>query len=104
MEFKYTLQETLEARFTDRDEMMDIVNHGIMGGFHGFLYTHEINEFFNEFESEIEDYYYEIFGDQWMSHCIDNCNSMDEMRARMVWGVAEMWCNDKLDEMELTEV
>ena len=51
MDFKHTLNETLEARFTDVDEMNDIVNHGIKGGFHGFIYTYEINEFFNEVQS-----------------------------------------------------
>ena len=51
MEFKHTLEETLEARFTDRGEMEDIMNHGIQSGFNGFLYTYEIEAFFNEFEN-----------------------------------------------------
>ena len=81
--------------------MMDIVNHGISGGISGFIYTYEINEFFNEYESEIETYYYEIFGDSWL---VDSnaagCDSMDSMRAHLVWSLIEMWCLGKLDELE----
>ena len=46
--------------------MEDIVNHGANCGWHGFIYTYEINDFFNEFENEIEEYYWEIFGSTWM--------------------------------------
>ena len=104
MEFKHTLQETLKARFTDRDEMADVANHGAMSGFSGFTYTHEINEFFHEFESEIEDYYYEIFGDSWIkeSGAADK-GTFDEMRAHLVWGLIEMFCSDALDEEEEEE-
>ena len=100
MDFKHTLNETLEARFDDVEEMNDIVNHGIQSGFHGFIYTYEINEFFNEFENEIEDYYYEIFGDSWLkeSGAADK-NNMNEVRAHLVWGLAEMHCADKLDQL-----
>ena len=100
MDFKHTLKETLEARFDDVEEMNDIVNHGIQCGYHGFIYTYDINEFFNEFENEIEDYYYEIFGDSWLkeSGAADK-GSMNEIRAHLVWGLAEMYCADKLDQL-----
>ena len=101
MDFKYSLNETLKVRFEgEYDEMQDIVNHGIMGGFSGFIYTWELNEFYHEFENELEDYYYEVFGDEWLTHVTDNCTSMNEVRARMVWGYVEMWCNDTLEAYE----
>ena len=103
MEFKYSLIETLEARFDDVDEMRDIRSHGIMGGFNGFIYTHEINEFFNEFENEIEDYFWGIYGDDWLETITQNCTSMDEVRANMVWAVAEDYCENKLEDMEEDE-
>ena len=72
-------------------------------GFH--LYIWEINEFFNEFENEIEDFYYNIFGDNWL---IDsgaaNCDGFDAIRAHLVWGLVEIWCSDKVDETNLVEV
>ena len=102
MDFKSTLEATLNERFEgERDEMMDITEHGASSGFGGFTYTHEINEFFNEFENEIENYYYEIFGDSWL---VDSnaagCDSMDSMRAHLVWSLIEMWCLGTLDELE----
>lgn len=98
MEFKYNLQETLEARFDDRDEMEDICRHGIMAGYHGFIYTWELNEFFNEFENELETYYYEMFGDTWIAEMSHDSTSLDELRARLVWGYVEMWCAAALEE------
>ena len=101
MEFKYTLQETLEARFTDKDEMNDIHAHGIQCGYDGFLYTHEINEFFNEFESEIEDYFYNIYGDAWLKDSgAADCDCMDALRAHLVWNLVGWWVCDKVEECE----
>ena len=102
MELLHTLEETLVARFEgERDEMMDIMNHGISGGFNGFIYTYEINEFFNEFEDEIEDYFYEMFGDSWLvdSGAADKV-TMNEVRCHLVWGLVEIWCGMTLDELE----
>jgi hypothetical protein len=101
MDFKYNLEETLTARFEGEwDEMQDIVNHGISGGFSGFFYTYEINEFFNEFENEIEDYYYEIFGNEWIKDSgAADCDGFNSMRAHLVWGLVEQYCNRRVDEM-----
>ena len=98
MDFKYNLQQTMEARFTDRGEMEDITSHGADTGVSGFTYTWEINEFFNEFENEIENYYYEMFGDTWIAEMSHSITSLDELRARLVWGYVEMWCSMALDE------
>ena len=101
MDFKYDLQDTLTARFEGEwTEIEDIVTHGIRGGFSGFIYTYEINEFFNEFENEIEDYYFEIFGEAWLKDSgAADCDGFDSMRAHLVWGLVEMWCADKWDEL-----
>ena len=102
MKFYPTLEETLARRFDDNDEVESIVNNGIMGGFNGFIYTYEINEFFNEFENEIEDFFYNIYGDDWMKEITSykSFSSMDEMKAFMVWSVAEEFCSRKYDLME----
>ena len=102
MELLHTLEETLVARFEgERDEMMDITEHGIGGGFSGFIYTYEINEFFNKFEDEIETYYYDIFGSEWLKDSgAANCDCMDAIRCHLVWGLVEQWCGMTLDEME----
>ena len=101
MKFYSTLNETLEKRFDDMDEVSDIATHGINCGYSGFLYNYELNEFFNEFENEIENYYYEIFGDEWLKESgAADCDSMDSMRAHLVWGLVEMWCGNKVEEDE----
>ena len=100
MDFKYTLQETLLSRFDDKDEVQDIVDHGIMSGYHGFIYTHELNEFFHEFEDDIENYFWELFGDNWISEFSHGITSLDELRSKLVWGYVEMWCQDRLEELE----
>ena len=101
MDYKHTLNETLIARFEgEQDEVMDLVEPGIMGGFSGFIYTCELNEFYREFEDELETYYWDMFGSEWLTHLTDNCSSMDEVRARMVWGYVEGWCQDRLTDLE----
>ena len=96
MEFKATLIETLATRFAGeegRQEMDDINTHGISCGFSGFIYYSEINEFFNEFESEIEDFYYDAFGSEWVKDSgLADCDSFDAMRNQAVWGVVETYC------------
>ena len=101
MKFHPTLQETLADRFNDPDEIRDICDHGIAGGFDGFIYTYEIIAFYNEFEDEIENYFYEIFGDGWLEETgASKKTSLDEVRCYLVWSLVEMYCNDKYEEME----
>ncbi len=93
MEFYSTLQETLERRFEDMDEVRDITNHGISAGFSGFIYYNEINAFFNEFESEIEDYMFDMVGDGWLVDIATNSRNMQDMINTVVWVVVESWCS-----------
>ena len=101
MEFKYTLQETLEARFTDIDEIKDLASHGANCGWSGFTYTYEINEFFNEFENEIEDFYYDMFGGNFISELSNGVTSFDELKAKMVWGLIEIYCSNEVENMAI---
>ena len=98
------LEKALSVRFDDKDEIRDIVNNELAGGFSGFIYTQEINEFFSLFEDEIEDYYYEVYGVGWLKDIVSDCDDMNMLRCRLVYGVVEMWCADKWDElMEVAE-
>ena len=102
MKFYPTLEQTLACRFTDNDEVSDIANYGIDGGFSDFTYTYDLNNFFNEFENEIEDYFYNMFGDDWMNEITQfkTFTTMDDLRTFMVWAVAEDFCQRKNDLME----
>ena len=96
MKFYPTLQETLARRFDDMDEVRDISTHGINCGYSGFLYTYEINDFYNEFESEIEDYLIDDLG-YTFEMLTEGENSFQGIRNKCVWIVAEAFCNHKVD-------
>ena len=46
--------EALDERFDTIDELKDIARHGCEGGVSGFIYDHELREFFFTYEDEIE--------------------------------------------------
>ena len=96
MKFYPTLQETLARRFEDMDEVRDISNHGINCGYSGFLYTYEINAFFDEFESEIEEYMFDMVGDGWLVDIANKSSNMQDMINTVVWIVVESWCHNKV--------
>ena len=100
MEFMATLLLTLANRFNDPDEIRDVSNHGISGGFSGFLYTYEINAFYNEFEDEIVEYMYDMMGDGWLVEIANKSSNMQDMQNTIVWIVAESYCHQKVDEMD----
>ena len=97
MKFFSTLAETLNERFDDISEVQDIVNHGITGGFNGFIYTAELVEFFDEFSYDIEDELEAIYGDDYLKELASNASSIDEMKQNAVWMVVEMWCFNQVD-------
>ena len=90
-----TLQETLARRFEDMDEVRDISNHGIQGGYDGFLYNYELTAFFRLFESEIEDYLDDL-GYTFFDLVKDE-DSFQGIRNKCVWIVAESFCHHKVD-------
>ena len=103
MKFYPTLQETLARRFDDMDEVRDISNHGINCGYDGFLYTYEIDAFYNEFEREIEDMLIDELGYTYEQLASD-ANSFQDIRNKCVWIVAESFCHHKVDLVEEAEL
>jgi len=97
MKFYPTLQETLARRFDDMDEVRDISNHGMDCGWSGFIYNYELNKFFDEFESEIEDYMFDMVGDGWLVDIANKSSNMQDMINTVVWIVVESWCHNKVD-------
>ena len=97
MKFYPTLSETLARRFDDMDEVRDISNHGMDCGWSGFIYSYELNKFFDEFESEIEDYMFDMVGDGWLVDIANKSSNMQDMINTVVWIVVESWCHHKVD-------
>ena len=98
MKFYPTLHETLENRFTDPDEIRDISQYGIDGGFSGFIYSSELYEFFEQFESDIEDVLDDLGFT--LNDIVQDKDSwtFQEVRERAVWIVVESWCHAMADE------
>ena len=97
MRFYPTLEETLAKRFTDNDEVRDISEHGIDGGFTDFIYTYELNRIFDEFEYELEEKLYDVYGESWLmtvaqQHTVTDVQSL---KTFMVWFAAEDFCQRK---------
>ena len=104
MKYLYTLEETLQERFNSnnevRGECRDLCKHGIMGGFHGFIYHSELNEFFEKYENEIEEHLQEL--GMRLDDIVEDPNNWDfqELRDRSVWIVVESWCHAVVDSLE----
>lgn len=108
MKFYPTLNETLAKRFEPGtedgiSEIRDISNHGITGGFGGFIYSTELAEFFDEFESEIED----RIGDMGLTpnDIVEDIDywTIQELKEKSVWIVVESWCHHVIDLVDDTE-
>ena len=85
------LHDTLSARFTDADEIRDIANHGCQGGVGGFIWNHEVCEFFDQYEEEIYDYLNDC--DLSMKDFVkDSGATITTLKVDMVWAAVELWC------------
>ena len=94
MEYQHSATATLAERFTDcESEMRDICTYGMSSGFADFIYHGENLQFFHEFQDEIEDYYYDIYGPKWLELSgLYKAESIDELLVQMVWGFVESYC------------
>jgi len=94
------LFDALDERFNDFDECKDVQIHGMTGGFSGFIYTSEINEFFDEHMNEIEDYLYMILGDNYIKEVCKDFSNVDAIIRQLVWYVVECYCTEKVLKAE----
>ena len=93
------LHSALSDRFTDPSEIDDVAQHGCSGGVSGFIYHTEINEFFNLYETEIEEtlaYHYIKPGDM-----VNDSESwsFDEIRQYAVWFAVELHCQQAQEDL-----
>ena len=98
-----TMQERLKAaldeRFDDIEECKDIQEHGCAScAPSGFIYYYETRKFFNEYEEELEDYFYEIFGADWMQQFVADKTVSDTRTFKnyCVWLMIELYCLDRV--------
>ena len=93
----------------EADELVDIVDHGMSAGVSGFIYTRDCVDKFNEFDDEIEEYlsdwYHDNMGEDNYIGVIAGgstggsqypVGSIDELKNRMVWAYVELKAYDIL--------
>ena len=91
------------------DELCDIANHGMAQGVSGFIYTRDCVDKFNEFDDEIEEYlsdwYHDNMGENNYIGAISSngtfsVGSIDELKTKMVWSYVELKAHDILCEIK----
>ena len=93
------LHQALAARFEDKDEMRDVVNHGCIAGVGDFIYSTELCEFFDKHEEDIENEL-EAHGLTY-TDLLKNPEefwTMQEVKEAAVWFVVETFCASQLGE------
>ena len=93
------LTDALDERFTDIDEVKDIVQYGMSQGISDFIYFGDIRRFFFEHEDDIESYIEDNYGyEDWIKS--NPPYSVNNLINNSVWLVVEIYCTTKLDEFE----
>lgn len=98
----YGLFNALNHRFDDKDEVSDISRYGCSGGVSDFIYTTEIDAFFDEFEDELLDYCDDA-GLDWTYMC-RNTECMSDIKRQYVWAAVELYCHHQMDILESAEM
>jgi len=103
-----TFREWMTQQY-DRDELNDIVNHGIDSGFSGLIYTSECCDLFDEHADEIWDLARESANEMGAKNVAafiagfrraEMSESWDQFRNLMVWFAAEEYARQLVDEIE----
>jgi len=98
------LVAALKERFSGTEgleEANDVARHGCSGGVSGFIYTTELNEFFNEHESDIEDHLHEL--DLELSHLVKDQSdwTFQEVMQNSVWICVESFCQNLVESQDV---
>ena len=96
-----SMHSALTARFDDIDEIRDVANYGCSAGVSGFIYYHETEKFFDEYEDEIYDYLNDM--DLSLATFVDSDSTITQLKCQAVWAVVEGWCQAQLMAHELEQ-
>ncbi len=84
----------------DSDSLRDIAEHGCVSGCaQEHIYYTETSEFFDKYESDIEEYLADIFGEDFMFHLVTDCHDMTDMKNKLVWTFIELVASDYMNQM-----
>jgi hypothetical protein len=69
----------------------------------GFIYYAQTNEFFDDFEDDIEDVCFDILGDDYLAQLARTEDSIQGLKNKMVWFTVQQYCSRIVDMMEEEE-
>lgn len=98
MTYFNTFDEFLNDRFDDFDEIKDIHEYGMSGGFSGFIYHNELEDIYRQYEDEILESVEDLTDESTFSYIANECGSLNEYFSRAVWLAVEAWALTKVDE------
>ena len=85
---------SIKASYT-KDDLREIADHGcISGAAFDHIYYQQTFDFFLSFEDDIEDYFFNMLGDEWMSELgFMNSTGVREYINNLVWAYVESIAN-----------
>ena len=96
------MHDALTERFDDIDEIRDVANYGCDTGVSGFIYYHETEKFFDEYEDEIYDYLNDMGYS--MKNFAHQGSTISSLKNDMVWATVSGWCQAQLIVHEMEQV
>ena len=84
----------------DSEELSDIAEHGCQSGCaSSHIYYSENVEFFDKYESDIQEYLADNFGDDFMFKLVTDCHDMTDMKNKLVWTFIELVAYDYMNQL-----
>ena len=79
----------------DEDQLKDIAEHGCESGCApGFIYYYETSAFFDRHQDEIEEFWYEVIGEDYLTVLSKQATDMKTLKNIMCWAFGEMVAPD----------
>ena len=88
------LREALEARFTDESEVRDVASYGCISGVSDFIYYRETIAFFDQHQSDIENWLLSDHDFSLADFCKD-AGDVDQLKNAMVWAAVDLYCQER---------
>ena len=88
------LREALESRFTDESEVRNVASYGCISGVSGFIYYRETIAFFNQHQSDIENWLLKDHKFTLVDFC-KNAEDVDQLKNAMVWAAVDLYCQER---------
>jgi len=96
------LRTALAFRFTDESEVRDVASYGCISGVSGFIYYRETIAFFNEHQSDIEQWLLDDHDFTLADFC-KNVGDVDQLKNAMVWAAVDLYCQERTIYRETME-